>query len=71
MTMNEQFDPKGEDFDAYRCWEDADCYYVDEWQCGDPMDDDYDEVLYCGAPLDYICPLYAARIKADLNDIRK
>ena len=71
MTMNEQFDPKGEDFDAHSCWKDANCHYVDELQYSNPMDDDYDEVLYCDAPFDYACPLYAARIEADLNDIEK
>lgn len=54
--MDRDFDPRGEDFDAYACW-DIGCYYVDEQCFGDPNDEDFVEVLFCDAPCGFDCPL--------------
>ena len=64
--MDREFDPRGEDFDAYACWE-VGCYEVDEQCFGDPNDEDFEEVLFCSAPLDYACPLYEKRVEEDLR----
>lgn len=64
--MKNEYDPKGEDFDAYRCWEDANCCYVEEDTFGNPGDEDFEEYLYCGAPNDYVCPLFEKLITKDL-----
>ena len=64
--MDKEFDPRGKDFDAYACWN-ADCDEVDERCFGDPNDEDFEEVLFCGAALDYVCPLYAAKVKEDFD----
>lgn len=64
--MDREFDPRGEDFDAYACWE-AGCYEVDEQCFGDPNDEDFEEVLFCAAAPDYVCPLYAIRVKEDFD----
>ena len=65
--MDDEFDPQGCHFDAYKCWEDADCYFVEEMQCGDVNDDDYEEYLYCSAPEGFVCPLYKAKVEKDLK----
>ena len=67
MKKYKEIDFKHDDFDPYRCWEEADCQYVEEVCIGNPEDEDIDEYLCCSAPYDFVCPLYEKIIQKDLN----
>ena len=66
--MDRDFDPRGDDFDAYECWN-ANCDKVEEECFGNIDDEDYEEFLCCGAPADYECPLCRKIKKNKLTNI--
>ena len=67
MKNHRTIDFQHDDFDPYRCWEDADCEYVEEVCIGNPEDDDFEEYLQCCAPYGFACPLYLKYVSNDLK----
>ena len=66
---NEYYDPKHDDFDPFECWDKVDCKYVDEMTYEDENGEIVYDGMYCTAPYEFECPLFAQRIKEDLEDV--
>lgn len=69
MPKNKEYDPKCGDFDPFECWDKANCEYVDEMTYEDENGEIVYDGMYCDAPNSFECPLFAQRIKEDLEDI--